>query len=146
MPVEPGVIDANVLAYAMNADAEQHTASRALVETARDPATALYVTSQILCEFFSVITNARRFPRACSSADGRRIVTALLMLPGIRVLPIPRSVISIWMKLLESRPVSGGAIFDLQIAATMLANEVTRIYTFNADDFEVFPELTVMKP
>jgi len=51
MPVEPGVLDANVLIYAINADAPQHAASRALVDAARDPSISLYVTSQILCEF-----------------------------------------------------------------------------------------------
>jgi predicted nucleic acid-binding protein len=42
--------------------------------------------------------------------------------------------------------VSGGDIFDLQIVATMKANGVQRIYTFNAEDFEVFPELAVLIP
>jgi hypothetical protein len=37
MSVEPGILDANVLAYAINADAAQHTASRGLLEAARDP-------------------------------------------------------------------------------------------------------------
>jgi hypothetical protein len=32
--VEPGVLDANVLAYAINADAAQHVAARTLVEAA----------------------------------------------------------------------------------------------------------------
>ena len=41
--VEPGVLDANVLAYALNADAAQHVAARTLVEAARDPSTTLYV-------------------------------------------------------------------------------------------------------
>jgi predicted nucleic acid-binding protein len=43
--VEPGVLDANVLAYAINADAPQHVAARSLPEAARDPSTSLYVTS-----------------------------------------------------------------------------------------------------
>jgi len=51
MSVEAGLLDANVLVYAINADAPQHAASRALLEAGRDPSTALYVTSQILCEF-----------------------------------------------------------------------------------------------
>jgi predicted nucleic acid-binding protein len=42
--VEPGIVDANVLVYAMDADAPQHAASRALLEAARDPSTTLYVT------------------------------------------------------------------------------------------------------
>jgi predicted nucleic acid-binding protein len=50
------------------------------------------------------------------------------------------------MQLLERRPVTGGDVFDLQIVATMQANGTERIYTFNADDFEVFSELTVLAP
>lgn len=34
----------------------------------------------------------------------------------------------------------------MQIVATMQANGVQRIYTFNSDDFDVFPELTVVTP
>jgi hypothetical protein len=41
MSVEPGVLDANVLAYAVNADAPQHAASRALLDAAGDPSIAL---------------------------------------------------------------------------------------------------------
>ena len=52
MPVEPRIIDANVLVYAFDADAPQHPAARALLEAARDGYTTLYVTSQILCEFY----------------------------------------------------------------------------------------------
>ena len=39
MPVEPGLLDANVLAYAINADAPQHAAARALLEALREPST-----------------------------------------------------------------------------------------------------------
>jgi len=49
-----------VLVYAVNADAPQHAASRALLDAAGDPTVRLYVTSQILCEFYSLITNPRR--------------------------------------------------------------------------------------
>jgi predicted nucleic acid-binding protein len=53
MSVEPGIVDTNVLIYALDADAPQHAAARALLEAARaDPTATLFVTSQILCEFF----------------------------------------------------------------------------------------------
>lgn len=71
MSVEPGVVDANVLVYAVNADAPQHSVSRAFLENASDPANALYVTSQILCEFYSVVTNPPS--RFSSSFSGRRL-------------------------------------------------------------------------
>jgi predicted nucleic acid-binding protein len=43
-------------------------------------------------------------------------------------------------------PVTGGDVFDLQIIATMQANGVHRIYTFNTEDFDVFPELAAVTP
>jgi uncharacterized protein len=146
MSVEAGILDANVLAYAINADARQHSASRALLEAARVPSTTLYVTSQILCEFYSVITNPRRVAVASSPTEALRIISALLALPGLHVLPTPARAVAGWMELLQRRPVIGGDVFDLQIVATMQANGVHRIYTFNADDFEVFSELAVVTP
>jgi predicted nucleic acid-binding protein len=51
-----------------------------------------------------------------------------------------------WLDLLRRHPVTGGEVFDLQIAATMLANGVPRIYTYNTSDFEAFKELAVSTP
>jgi predicted nucleic acid-binding protein len=42
--------------------------------------------------------------------------------------------------------VIGADVFDLQIGATMQANGIERIYTFNTGDFNVFPELSVVTP
>jgi predicted nucleic acid-binding protein len=148
MAVEPGIIDANVLVYAMDADAPQHAASRALLDAGRDSSATLYVTSyvtsQILCEFYSIVTNARRVPKPRSADDAIRAISGLLAF--LHVLPIPSRTVEGWMDLLRRRPVTGGDVFDLQIVATMQANGIRRIYTFNADDFEVFSELAVVIP
>ena len=146
MLVEPGILDANILAYAVNADAPQHAASRALLEAARNPSIALYVTSQILCEFYSLITNPRRVAVASSPTEALRIISAIMALPGLHVLPTPARAVVGWMELLQRHPVTGGDVFDLQIVATMQANGVQRIYTFNTGDFEVFSELAVVTP
>jgi predicted nucleic acid-binding protein len=78
MAVEPGLIDANVLVYAMDADAPQHAASRALLNAARDSSTTLYVTSQILCEFYSIVTNARRGLKPRAPAEVIALISRLL--------------------------------------------------------------------
>jgi len=144
MSVEPGIVDAND--YAMDAEASQHKASRAILEAARAPSTTLYLTSRIRCEFYSIVTNARRVVTACSPAEALRAISALLAFPGIRVLPSPIGAVAVWMELLARYPVKGGDVFDLQLVATMQANNVRRIYTFNMEDFEVFPELVVLVP
>ena len=43
-------------------------------------------------------------------------------------------------------PAEGAGVFDLQIIATMLANGVQRICTFNAADFQIFAESNVVTP
>jgi predicted nucleic acid-binding protein len=40
----------------------------------------------------------------------------------------------------------GADIFDVQLVATMLANDVTRIYTYNRPDFERFGEVKILTP
>jgi predicted nucleic acid-binding protein len=114
MSVEPCLIDANVLVYAMDADAPQHAASRALLEAARDPSATLYVTSQVLCEFYSIVTNARRVPTPRSPADALGAISALLtflhVLPsrprGGRVVGLAPAAPRGWWRCI--RPTTGG--------------------------------------
>jgi len=146
MSIEPGLVDANILVYAADTGAPQHAASNGLLEAARNPSMVLYLTSQILCEFYSIVTHPRRVAVPYSSAEALEAITALLALPGIRVLPTPASAVAGWMALLRRHPVTGGDVFDLQLVATMQANHIHQIYTFNTRDFALFPELTVMAP
>jgi uncharacterized protein len=143
MSVEPGIVDANILVYAVDADAPQHAVCRALLDAARDPATRLYVTSQILCEFYSVITNPQRVAAVRPPAEALNALAALLALPGIHILSTPARAVTGLLELLRRRPVVGGDCFDLQLVATMQPNNVQRIYTFNTEDFEAFSELAV---
>ena len=145
MPVAPGVLDANILAYAIDADAPQNAAARALLEAARDPAARLYVTAQIICEFYSVITNPKRVAKVTAPADAVRIVSNVLALPGLYVLPTPSQTVRLLVELLQQKPVSGAGIFDLQIIATMQANGIERIYTFDSG-FQGVAGLTAITP
>ncbi len=144
MPVKPGLFDANVLVYALDADAPQHAASRALLESARASSTPVYVTLQTLCEFYSVVTNARRVSKPRSPTDALSAITGLLAF--VEVLPVPANTVGGLTDLLRRRPVTGGDIFDLHLVATMKANGILRIYTFNREEFEVFSELEVLEP
>ena len=144
MPVEPGIVDTNVLVYALDADAPQHAAARALLEAAREGSATLYVTSQILCEFYSIVTNPRRVPKPRSATEA---VTAMAgLLAFLHVLPVPAHTVDGLLDLLRRQPVTGGDVFDLQIIATMQANGVQRIYTFNTADFAAFSELSIVTP
>ena len=141
---EPGLVDTNVLIYALDADAPQHAVARSLLEAARDGSVVLYVTSQILCEFYSIVTNARRVAKPQAPADALKALADLLTF--LHVLPIPATAAQGLMELLQRHPVSGGDVFDLQIVATMQANGIERIYTFNRGDFEAVSGISVTEP
>lgn len=107
---------------------------------------SLHVTSQIVCEFYSLITNPKRTAIAWSSAEAVQLISELLAYPGLTVLPTPAQAVTGLLELLKRSAVTGSSVFDLQIVATMLANGILRIYTFNTSDFEMFKELTVAAP
>lgn len=90
------------------------------------------------------MTNPRRVAKPRSATDAVAAISGLLSF--LHVLPVPSRAVDGWLDLLRRRPVIGGEVFDLQIAATMLANGVQRLYTFNAADFEAFRELVVSTP
>ncbi len=69
-----------------------------------------------------------------------------IFLTFLHVLPVPANAVDGWLALLLRHPVTGGDVFDLQIIATMQANDISRIYTFNSGDFETFTELAVVTP
>ena len=122
MSVEPGIVDANVLVYALDTNALQHVASRILLDAGRTGATTLYVTSQVLCEFYSIVTNLRRVLKPPTAAEAIAAIADLLSF--LHVLPVPARAVEGWLDLLRRRPP----------------------YTYNTSDFDGFEELPVVEP
>src|SRR3954447_22953629 len=108
MSVEPGIVDTNVLVYALDADAPQHAAARALLETAREASITLFTTSQILCEFYSIVTNPRRVSKPRSAADALAAISNLLAF--LHVLPVPAHTVDGWMDLLRPIQITAGPL------------------------------------
>jgi predicted nucleic acid-binding protein len=80
------------------------------------------------------------------ASEALSVLSSLLALPGLHVLPTPVRAVAGWMDLLKRRPVTGANVFDLQIVATVQANGVRCIYTYNTADFAVFSELKIVNP
>ena len=132
------------MVYALDTVAPQHAAARTLLEAARAETAVLYVTSQILCEFYSVITNPRRVARPRTVDEAMTVLADILMF--LQVLPVPASTIDRMLDLLRRRPVTGSDVFDLHIIAAMQVNGIGKTDTFNVADFAAFPELSVVTP
>jgi predicted nucleic acid-binding protein len=146
MPSDLALVDTNVLIYSPLEADSHHQASKSLMERAQDGDANLCVAPPVLSEFFSAITNPRQVSSPYTAEEALTEIEAFISLPGLALLPVPADVVGRWTALVRQRPVIGPAVFDLQIAATMLGNGVRRIYTFNRADFERIPGLEVLTP
>ncbi len=146
MSADPAMVDTNVLVYAILQDSDQFQASQDLLDRAQDGEIPLCLTPQVLAELYSVITNPSRVSHPCPSDQAVDVVEEFLAMPGLTLLPMPPDVVSRWADLARRHPVRGGAIYDLQLAATMLGNGIHRIYTYNRADFEAIEGLEVLAP
>jgi predicted nucleic acid-binding protein len=146
MATDRSLVDTNVLVYALFPSAPQHGASRALLDRAKDPATGFHVFSQILAEFFAVVTNPKRVSPAKTPEEALQAIEQFLTLPGLAVLPLPADAVTRWVALVRTRPVRGGEVFDAQAAARMLAHGIDTVYTYNLSDFQGFPGIIAKEP
>lgn len=142
-PDERVVLDTNVLVYAMNAAAEQHAASRRLHDRAVKGEIAAYVTTQVLFEYFAAVTHGQQTTRILSPVDALADVEALRA--TFEILPVPSNLAERVIALLRTTGYSGRHVFDLQLAATMLASGVSRIYTYDPR-FKNIPGVMPLEP
>jgi len=146
MATEPKRIylDTNVLAYVVNTKAPQH---RAALEVLRPSETEiLCVSSQVLAEFYSYITNPAILAKPLEPREAISRIKRICKMPHVCLLSTPLDLFERWMTLLEERPVTNGVIFDLLHIAIMLAHQVTIIYTFNVNDFSWCSQIEVIDP
>lgn len=142
------LLDTNVLVYAFDKESPFHAASRTLVLRAADGAwhERLCTTPQVLAEFFAVVTNPRRVFHSRTPDEALAAVEYLTALPNLVLLPVPVDVVSRWISLVQVNQLAAARVFDAQLAATMLANGVRRIYTFDRAHFECFAGIEVATP
>jgi len=106
----------------------------------------LHLSSQILAEFYSTVTSPKRVTAPYSPPKAIEFIETLLSYEHVVILPISHDVPSRWIALLKIVEVRGPRIFDLQIAATMLAHGVTKLFTYNGTDFKDLAEIQTAEP
>jgi uncharacterized protein len=143
---ERAFLDTNLLVYALYRDMPQYRAARALLEQTQEEAAGLCASSQVLAEFYSIITNPRRVTSPFTSAEALREIEKVCAAPGTILVPLPVDVVERWVTLLRRHPITRERIFDVQLVATMLANGISKIYTFNVKDFRPFLEIEAIEP
>lgn len=140
------LIDANVFIYGLDTESPHHDRARGIFDRAMLGDGSYCVTSQTLVELFSVVTNPRRVKLPHPPFEAVQVIEDILSWPGITHLTLTPEVTTRWLAFIRQTSVRGAKVFDLQLAATALANGVTKIVTFNVADFERIDGIEVIVP
>ncbi len=143
---ETGLVDANDLVYAINENAKQHSASLKLVESGLNGEIPVCFTPQVFSEFFATVTNRKQITSVLSREKALSEIEDYFLKGKSDLVFAHRGTLDKIIELLKKYPVNAQDIFDLQLVATMLSNNITRIYTYNVKDFLVYSEIEVINP
>ena len=139
-------LDSNVLIYSAFKGSPHFRAATALRDRALAGVLQLYISPQVLAEFFAVITDPRRVSESHTPHEALAEIEKYCSTQGFVILPQSVAILPKWIELCRHHPVTGQGIFDLQIVATMLVHNIRTIYTFNKADFQKFDEIKVIVP
>jgi len=145
MKGDVGLLDTNLLVYQLDTTSPFHGVAHALVEDVLTGEVFGCLAMQVLTEFCATATDPRRLTVPLSPAAARVEVEKLLASP-VPLLYQSREAAGIFARLIARHSISRQHVHDAALAATMLANGVTRIYTANSADFAMFDEIEVVNP
>lgn len=140
------VVDTNVLLYAANVRALEHTKAEDSLRQWREGAEPWSVTWSTVYEFLRVTTHRAVFLKPLTFAEAWSFIEALLASPFFSILLETGRHAEIVRELTREYPrMSGNRMHDLHIAALMREHGITEIRTADTD-FHEFKFLRVVNP
>lgn len=139
------LIDTNVLVYAINTDALQHSSSIALIEAVRAKQIKGVLVPQVLLEFFAIVTDHRRVEKplepkvAWEQAEAFRSILPVFD-AGLKGLDFLKDEIQ------NNKKILGSDIFDAYLVAQMRAINISVLCTYNTKDFTGYEGIIAQKP
>ena len=130
--------------------AEKNSAQRQIVLDAivklRAANEIIYYTPQVLAEFWNVCTR----PASARGGLGLTIEQterkASVIQKYFALLPENAAAFTEWRRLVSDFQIKGAQVHDAKIVASMIANNIPYLVTFNEKDFQRFPMITVINP
>jgi len=140
------LLDPNLLVRAYNKSSpNQKQASKILKQALKGEIDAC-LTSQVISEFFAVITNPKRVECPLRLDEAADLCLDLWACREIeKVTPTSSTPLEVFKLAKELRLVKG-RIFDCIIAVTSKENRIDAIYTENVSDFENYSFLKALNP
>ncbi len=138
------LIDANLLIYAYNPAAPEHTQAKAWLSDVLSRPEPVRLALITVLAFMRILTNPHLFRRPLSAMEATTIVNSWVEQPAVDILqPTPRH----WMiltDLLEKRQAQGPLVSDAHLAALAIEHGATLCTTDR--DFSRFPGLRLVNP
>jgi uncharacterized protein len=140
------VVDTNILLYAADSDAPEHSVCRDLLLEWRKGATPWYLTWGIIYEFLRVATHRNVFRKPLAVSDTWRFIEAVLASPTANILTETLRHPRVATEVFGSVPgIAGNLVFDAHTAILMLEHGIKTIYSRD-HDFHRFPFIRVVDP
>jgi predicted nucleic acid-binding protein len=139
------LVDTNVLLRMVQPNHSMHAQAMSVVTALRMRDEILCVVPQVLYEFWVVATrpvqpNGLGMTAAEADADLAKIIQRF------RLIRDERAIFDPWRRLVTQHQVLGKNAHDARLIAAMQRHGITRIVSFNADDFKRFPGVTTIDP
>jgi predicted nucleic acid-binding protein len=128
------LLDTNVLLRLADAQSPEHGVAEAAIENLITGEESVFITTQILVEFWAVATRPESANGlGWSTATTAESIRALRdQFPLLHEAP---EVLDRWFELVERFQVAGKHTHDARLAALLLVHGVRRLLTFNTTDF-----------
>ncbi len=137
-------IDTNVLVYSTFVDfePEKHLACLKTLNDLDHSGRSLFISAQVLREFYAIVTNDKIFPKPLTSKQALRKIREFIL--RFSMIMEKETTLYKLIQLIERYPVSRHKIHDLNIVATMMDNETLHLLTYNTKDFRQIKEIHLL--
>ena len=136
------IIDTNLIVYAFDlSETRKRNVCKKLIEDVFKGKRKMYISNQILGEFFNVVT--RFVKRPLSIEHAKEIVKGIIESENWIKVNYTVKTIEKALGLVEKFNIG---FWDALIVATMMENDIDVIYTENEKDFKKVPGIKVINP
>jgi Predicted nucleic acid-binding protein, contains PIN domain len=137
-------VDTNILIYSTFEDFEpdKHVQCADTLNKLHQSGTILFISSQILREYFAVSTNRNIFKKPLTYKQA--VSKMKEFIARFTLVHEKESTIHILITLIGKYAVSRQKIHDMNIVATMVDNDITHLLTYNVQDFKQISEIQLL--
>jgi len=140
------LLDTNILVHAYNKSSPNQDQASKIIKKAMQGEIEVFLSPQVLYEFFAVVTSAKRVEHPISPREAANLCIDLWECNEIEKLnPSGIAPIEVF-KFVKELNLSKAEIFDCVLAVTAKENDIESIFTENVADFNHYKFIKAINP